>query len=48
MRELALAELTDTPIHIAHVSCRESVEVIRNAKKRGVKVTCETAPTISH
>ncbi len=44
MRELSLAELADAPIHIAHVSCEESVEAIRNAKKRGVKVTCETAP----
>ncbi|MFO7750762.1 MAG: dihydroorotase [Desulfobacteraceae bacterium] len=44
MRELALAELTGTPIHIAHVSCKESVEAIKNAKQRGVKVTCETAP----
>lgn len=44
MREMCLAELADAPIHIAHVSCKESVEAIRNAKKRGVKVTCETAP----
>ncbi|MEA1969440.1 MAG: dihydroorotase [Thermodesulfobacteriota bacterium] len=44
MREIALAELTGTHIHIAHVSCEGSIEAIRNAKKKGVKVTCETAP----
>ena len=44
MREICLAELAGAPIHIAHVSCEESVEAIRNAKKRGIKVTCETAP----
>lgn len=44
MREIALAELTGTPVHIAHVSCEASVEAIRNAKKRGIRVTCETAP----
>ncbi len=44
MREISLAHLTDAPIHIAHVSCEESVEAIRNAKKRGIKITCETAP----
>ncbi len=31
-------------VHIAHVSTKESVDIIRNAKKQGVKVTCETAP----
>lgn len=44
MRDIAVAELAGSPVHIAHVSCRESVEVIRSAKKRGVAVTCETAP----
>ena len=44
MREIALAELTNARVHIAHVSCEESVEAIRQGKKRGVKVTCETAP----
>ncbi len=41
-REILLAEKTNTYIHIAHVSTKESVEIIRQAKKRGVKVTCET------
>jgi len=43
-REIALAAATDTPIHICHVSTKGSVEIIRDAKKRGVKVTAETAP----
>jgi len=43
-REIALAELTGAPIHIAHVSTRESVRAIREAKGRGVPVTAETAP----
>ncbi|MFO7295122.1 MAG: dihydroorotase [Clostridia bacterium] len=43
-RDIILAEVLDAPIHIAHVSTRGSVELIRQAKRRGVKVTCETAP----
>ena len=43
-RELILSEYLGIPIHIAHVSTALSVELIRNAKKRGVKVTCETCP----
>ncbi len=43
-REMLLAEYTGTPIHIAHVSTEGSVRIIREAKARGVKVTCETAP----
>ncbi len=43
-RELALAEKTGCPYHVCHVSCRESVELIRHAKSRGLDVTCETAP----
>jgi dihydroorotase len=43
-RETLLAEYTGTPIHIAHVSTKGSVRIIREAKARGVKVTCETAP----
>ena len=44
MRDIALAELTGASIHIAHVSCEESVDAIRHGKARGVKVTAETAP----
>jgi len=44
MRDIALCEITASPLHIAHVSTEESVRVIRDAKKRGVPVTAETAP----
>ena len=43
-RDLILAEFTRAAIHIAHVSTALSVDLIRNAKRRGVKVTCETCP----
>ena len=44
MRDIALCELTHVPIHIMHVSTRESVRALRDAKDRGVPVTAETAP----
>ncbi len=43
-REIMLAEYVGAPVHIAHVSTKGSVQIIRDAKARGVKVTCETAP----
>lgn len=43
-RDLMLAELTRSRLHIAHVSTAGSVQLIREAKKRGVPVTAETAP----
>lgn len=43
-RDLHLAEKTECRYHVCHVSTAESVEMIRQAKNRGVKVTCETAP----
>ncbi len=43
-REVMLAEYTGSPLHVAHVSTRGAVRIIREAKARGVKVTCETAP----
>jgi len=43
-RDIMLAEKSGANVHIAHVSCGESVEIIRKAKKKGVKVTAETAP----
>lgn len=43
-RDIALAAAYDVPIHICHVSTRTSLALIRDAKKRGVKVTAETAP----
>lgn len=44
VRDLILAEYTKVPVHIAHISTELSVDLIRHAKKRGVKVTCETCP----
>lgn len=43
-RDIMLAEYTGAPLHIAHVSTKGSVRIIREAKSRGVKVSCETAP----
>lgn len=43
-REILLAEALNTKVHIAHVSTVNSVELIRAAKARGVKVTAETCP----
>ena len=43
-REIVLAECSGTRIHIAHVSTKGSVQLIREAKARGVMVTAETAP----
>ena len=43
-RELILAEYTGIPVHIAHVSTAGAVQLIREAKRRGVKVTAETCP----
>jgi dihydroorotase len=43
-RDIELALKADAPVHIAHVSCKESVEIIAKAKKKGLRVTCETAP----
>lgn len=43
-RELILAEETGCRLHIAHVSTRGGLELIRRAKQRGVRVTCETCP----
>lgn len=43
-RDLRLAEETGCAYHVCHISTKESVELIRQAKARGVNVTCETAP----
>lgn len=43
-REIILAQSVDAQIHIAHVSTEGSVDIIRESKGRGVKVTCETCP----
>jgi dihydroorotase len=43
-RDIDLAEKTGTGVHISHVSCGESLELIRRAKEKNIKVTCEVAP----
>ncbi len=43
-RDLALAERTGGWLHVAHLSSARSVELIRQAKRRGVRVTCEVTP----
>ena len=44
VRDIILAELTGARLHLAHVSTKGSVELVRQAKKRGVKVTAEVTP----
>ncbi len=44
LRDLKLAEETGCAYHVCHISAAESVEAIRQAKQRGVNVTCETGP----
>ena len=43
-RDILLAEYTNARIHIAHISSKGAVELVRQAKKRGVKVTAEVTP----
>lgn len=43
-RDCLLAEKTGVKYHVCHISTKESVDIIRKAKARGVKVTCETGP----
>ncbi len=43
-RNIRLAELTGAHIHIQHVTSAEGVQLVRRAKARGLRVTCETAP----
>lgn len=43
-RDCRLAEETGCQYHVCHISTKESVEIIRKAKARGVRVTCETGP----
>ena len=43
-RDVILSEKTNAPLHICHVSTTGSVEIVRQAKKKGIKVTCETCP----
>ena len=43
-RDILVAESVGCRVHIAHISTKNTVELIRQAKKRGVRVTCETCP----
>jgi len=43
-RDIALAEITGALLHIAHVSAAGSVELVRRAKEKGLRVTCEATP----
>ena len=43
-RDVKLAKQTGCAYHVCHISCRESVEIIRKAKAEGTDVSCETAP----
>ncbi len=43
-RDISIAGMVDARIHIAHVSSKNTVEIIRDAKKRGIKVTAEVTP----
>ncbi len=43
-RDIALAEKTGCAYHVCHISTKESVSLIRDAKARGVNITCETGP----
>lgn len=43
-RDIILSELTNTPIHIAHISSKNAIDMVRQAKKKGIRVTAEATP----
>ena len=43
-RDIEIAERVGCRYHVCHISTKETVELVRQAKRRGVKVTCETGP----
>jgi dihydroorotase len=43
-RDILLSRLTNAHVHFCHISCAESIDLIRQAKQQGIRVTCETAP----
>ena len=43
-RDILLAEATGTPVHIAHISTKNAVDMVRQAKKKGLRVTAEATP----
>ncbi len=44
MRDIMLAEFTGGKVHIAHISSKNAVDLVRQAKKRGIRITAEVAP----
>jgi dihydroorotase len=44
VRDIALSKLTGAHVHFCHISTKESIEAIRQAKKQVINITCETAP----
>ncbi|MCX6149648.1 MAG: dihydroorotase [Ignavibacteriales bacterium] len=44
LRDIQVAEYTGGKIHIAHISTKNSIEIVRQAKKKGLKVSCEVTP----
>lgn len=44
MRDILMAEHTNSRVHIAHISSKRAVELVRDAKRKGIKVTAEVAP----
>lgn len=44
MRDISLAEVAGAPLHLCHVSCERTVELVRSAKRRGVRVSAEATP----
>jgi dihydroorotase len=43
-RDVMLAEFTGAHLHVAHISTKGAVEIVRQAKKKGIKITCEATP----
>ena len=43
-RNILISDYTGIPVHLAHISVKETVDAVREAKKRGVKVSCEVTP----
>lgn len=44
MRDIALAEYVGAPLHVTHISTRGTVELVRAARARGVRITCDVTP----
>ncbi len=44
VRDIMLSRLTGTRVHICHISCEEALNAVREAKAKGLRVTCEVAP----